>query len=230
MPKQIITLVETPTISEVIDLSVPIKSQDTPIYPGYPQPLRTNFSTVRDDGYLSNVWSFVEHTATHVDAPVHFAEGMTPVDEMPLGHYVGYGVVIDLTSKPKRYGITKEDVASGLAAAGIEDGRGEGLILLFRTGYTGKSRTPDWLDYPDLTKEACEFVIEKGFRAVGFDAPGPDHAPFEAHKTLLPRNVVIYENLDNLDKVQGRKFLFVGTPLALVGGSASPCRAVALML
>ncbi len=223
-------MVETPTIKEVVDLSVPIKSQDTPIYPGYPQPLRTNSTTVRDEGYLSYVWSFAEHTATHVDAPVHFVEGMTPVDKMPLGHYVGYGVVIDFTSKPKRYGITKEDIANGLAAAGVKGGRGEGLILLFRTGYTEKSRTPDWLEHPDLTKEACEFVIEKGFGAVGFDAPGPDHTPFEAHKTLLPRNVVIYENLTNLEMVQGKKFLFVGTPLALVGGSASPCRAVALML
>ncbi len=220
-------MAKVPKVKRVVDLSVPIKSQDTPIYPGYPQPLRANLTTVRDNGYLSNVWSFVEHTATHVDAPVHFVEGMTPVDKMPLKHYVGRGVVIDLTSKPKRYQIAKEDVAKGLAESGVKDGRGS--ILLLRTGYTKKSHTKEWLEHPDLTKEACKFVVKMGFGAVGFDAPGPDHAPFDAHKTLLPNNVVIYENLNNLDKIQGKDFLFVGTPLALVGGSASPCRAVALM-
>jgi kynurenine formamidase len=222
-------MAEVPNVREVVDLSVPIKSQDTPIYPGYPQPLKTNFSTIRDDGYLSNVWSFVEHTATHVDAPAHFAEGKTAVDKMPLGHYVGHGLVLDFSGRPNRYAITREDVEQGIASAGLKDGSGRGWILLFHTGYTSKSKTPDWLEHPDLTKEACDFVVEKGFGAVGFDAPGPDHSPFEAHKALLPRDVVIFENLNNLDKVKGQRFLFVGTPLALVDGSASPCRAVALL-
>lgn len=221
-------MVGLPKLGKVIDLSVPIKSQDTPIYPGYPQPLRANLTTVHDNGYLSNVWSFVEHTATHVDAPVHFAEGMRAVDKMPLNHYVGYGVVLDFTGKPRNYRITPGDVSKGLAGLGVKSGRGR--ILLFHTGYTKKSRSRDWLKHPDLTKEACKFVVKKGFGAVGFDAPGPDHAPFDAHKTLLPNNVVIFENLNNLDKVQGKDFIFVGTPLALVGGSASPCRAVAVMV
>ena len=215
---------------QIIDLSVPIKSMDTPIYPGYPQPLKANFTTIRDNGYLSNVWSFVEHTATHVDAPAHFAEGMDHVDKMPLWHYVGQGLVLDFTRKPKRYGITKKDVADGLTAEGLNKGSGRGWILLIHSGYTRKSRTPDWLEHPDLTKEACDYIVKRGFGAVGFDAPGPDHSPFEAHKTLLPKNVVIFENLNNLDKVVDKKFLFVGTPIPLVDGSAGLCRAVALVM
>jgi kynurenine formamidase len=42
--------------------------------------------------------------------------------------------------------------------------------------------------------------------------------------------ISIYENLANLDKVLNKEFIFVGTPLALTGGSASPCRAIALIL
>ncbi|MDE1852439.1 MAG: cyclase family protein [Thaumarchaeota archaeon] len=223
-------MADFPLIKEIVDLSVPMKSQDTPIYPGYPQPLKTNFSTIRDDGYLSNVWSFVEHSATHVDAPAHFAEGGSPVEKMPLGHYVGQGLVLDFTDKPKRYAIGRRDIEEGLQVAGLRAGSGEGYILLIHTGYTEKSRTPDWFEHPDLTKEACEFIVSKKFGGVGFDAPGPDHAPFDAHKALLPNEVVIFENLNNLDRVKDKKFLFVGTPLALVGGSASPCRAVALVL
>ena len=39
----------------------------------------------------------------------------------------------------------------------------------------------------------------------------------------------VYENLSNLDKLLGRKFFFVGAPLRLIGGSASPVRALALV-
>ena len=102
--------------------------------------------------------------------------------------------------------------------------------MLFLTGYTAKDRTQGWMEHPDLTKDACKFLIEKKVKAVGFDAPSPDHAPFEGHKTLLPKGIVIFENLANLQKLLNKRFFFVGTPLKLVGGTASPCRPVALVM
>lgn len=203
---------------------------DTPVFPGAPQPIRATFQTAKEDGYLSFLWAFSEHTATHTDAPVHMVEGGETIDKMPLGHYVGNGLVLDLSNKPKHHQISKDDIRSALVAAGREDLNGKGWILLLRTGFTAQSRTPDWLEYPDLTKEACDFIIERGFEAVGLDSPSPDRPPFVAHKTLLPKEVVIFENLANLERVMAKKFLFVGVPLALVGGSASPCRAIALVV
>jgi arylformamidase len=102
-------------------------------------------------------------------------------------------------------------------------------VLFFFTGYTDKSRTDAWLKHPRLSEDACKYIVELGVNAIGFDAPGPDAAPFPAHKTLLPKGIAIYENLANLDKVIGKEFLFVGAPLRLTGGSASPVRAVALI-
>ena len=221
---------ERPLFKEIVDLSVELKSLDTPVFPGAPQPLRATIQTTKEDGYLPFVWAFSEHTATHTDAPAHMVEGGETIDRMPLGHYVGNGLVLDLSGRPKRHPISKEDIRNGLAAAGLQDLKGKGWILLLLTGYTAKSRTPDWLEYPDLTKGACDYIIEKGFGAVGLDSPSPDRPPFVAHKTLLPKKVVIFENLANLDRVMGKKFLFIGVPLALVGGSASPCRAMALVM
>jgi len=62
---------------------------------------------------------------------------------------------------------------------------------------------------------------------VGVDAPSPDHAPFEVHKILLSREVLIYENLTNLGAVVGRTGLFIGLPLKIKGGSGAPVRALA---
>lgn len=214
---------------EVVDLSMPMKSLDTPVFPGAPQPLRATIQTMKEDGYLSYVWSFSEHTATHIDAPAHMVEGGATIDRVPLRKFVASGLVLDLSDKPKNHRMSAADLERAMAAAGWKGKSGKGWILLLYTGYTAKSRTPDWLKYPDLTKEACEFIIERGFEGVGMDSPSPDKHPYVAHKTLLPSKVMIFENLANLERVMGKRFVFIGLPLALVGGSASPCRAIALV-
>ncbi len=218
---------KNPMFREVIDLSVPMSSMDTPVYPGYPQPLRAIFTTIRDNGYASFIWTFAEHSSTHVDSPAHFAEGTPTVDKVPVEKYVGRGIVLDFTGKPPRYPITRNDISSRLKKS--RGKAGPGSMLFFYTGYTEKSRTKEWLDHPELSEDACKYIVELGVNAIGFDAPGPDHEPFPAHKILLPKIIGIYENLANLDKVLNQDFLFVGAPIALKGGSASPCRAIALL-
>lgn len=216
-------------VKQVVDLSVELRSLDTPVFPGAPQPLRATIQTIEEHGYLSYTWSFSEHTATHIDAPAHMVKGGGTIDKIPLRQFVGRGLVLDLSDKPRNHRITAADLERALAVAGMGKSNVDGWILLLYTGYTAKSRTPDWLKYPDLTKEACDFIIKKGFKGVGLDSPSPDKAPYVAHKTLLPKNVVIFENLANLERVMGKDFLFVALPLSLVGGSASPCRAIALV-
>ena len=51
-----------------------------------------------------------------------------------------------------------------------------------------------------------------------------------AHRILLPKGIVNYENLANLDKLLHRDFIFVGVPLNLVGSTGSPIRAIAMIL
>ena len=84
---------------EIVDLSVPIRSQGTPVFPGYPMPLKSTMTTLADTGWLSFLWSFVEHSGTHVDAPAHVVDGATPVDKVSLDRFVAEGAVIDLTAK-----------------------------------------------------------------------------------------------------------------------------------
>jgi arylformamidase len=217
-----------PAFKDVVDLSVPMTSLDTPVYPGYPQPLKAIFTTIRENGYASFIWTFVEHSATHVDSPGHFVEGAPTIDKVPIKKYVAKGVVLDFTREEPKYSITRADISSRLERSHKQVG--PGWMLFFHTGYTAKSKTTEWLNHPQLTEDACKYIVELGVEAVGFDAPGPDYAPFLAHKTLLPRTISIYENLTNLDKLSNKDFLFVGAPIALAGGSAAPVRAVALIL
>jgi len=212
-------------IKEVVDLSVPLKSLDTPVFPGYPQPLKSMFTTVAKEGYASFVWTFAEHTSTHVDSPAHFYDGALTIDQVPLNRYIGPGIVIDVRNKPKKYTITKEDIQNGL-----DKKSAEGSIVLFCTGYSDKSASiSEWMEHPALSDASSRYLVELKINAVGFDAPSPDHSPFPAHKILLPEKIGVYENLWNVDKLVGKDFFFVGAPLRLVGGSASPVRPLALV-
>jgi len=211
----------------VVDLTMPIESLKTPVFPGYPQPLKTMYTVKSIHGYNSNVWVFVEHTGTHVDAPRHFFDEGDTIDKRPLENYVGWATVLDFSDVPPGYEIKREDIEERIKR--LDFSIGKEWILLFYTGYSGKAGTSEWLNHPILGEEACKYLLDLGVKAVGFDAPSPDREPFPAHSILLPRGVAIFENLANLEKLVGKKFLFVGAPLKLVEGTASPVRALAII-
>jgi kynurenine formamidase len=217
-------------VKEFIDLSIPLESLGTPAWPGLPQPLRASFTSLKDSISQTNLWIFNEHTGTHMDSPAHFVEDGLTIERIALSRCVGNAAVLDFSSKPPKYGIGKADIKEALEQRGEESRIGQGWVLLFYTGYTSKMGTVEWGDYPGLTDEACSFIVQLGVNAIGADAPAVDREPYPAHKVLLPLGITIYENLTNLQKVLDRKFVFVGVPLPLVRGTASPVRAFAMTL
>ena len=57
--------------------------------------------------------------------------------------------------------------------------------------------------------------------------PSMPRPAFPAHRTCRDRGVINTENLANLESVVGKRFLYIGLPLRLVGGTGCPIRAVA---
>ncbi len=219
-------------IQEIVDLSVPLKNLGTTVHPCFPQPRREGFSSIRENGFNSYVWTIVEHAGTHVDAPNHSIEQGATIDQIHLSQYIGPGIVLDFRDKPPKYPIKKDDILTALKTNNDRK-LGAGWVTLFLTGYSSKVNTPEWLAHPGLTEEAVNFLVEMGVKAVGIDAPTPDieiETTYEpAHIIFSSRSIAIYENLTNLSKLLGKRFLFVGCPLPLVGGTGSPVRAIALV-
>lgn len=217
-------------LPRVIDLSVPLVSLGSPVYPGSPLPVRTTFMTIAESGFQSNVWMFEEHTGTHVDAPAHILPAGRTLERIPLSRYIGRGVVLDFSTVAPKSEIGERAVARGLRDEGVnaKEPHPE-LILLFHTGHTRKFGTPGWMDNPVLNEGACNFIARLKVKAIGIDAASPDREPYPAHRILLPSGIAIYENLANLHRLLHKKFTFVGAPLSLVGGTASPVRALALI-
>ncbi len=214
-----------PVVREVIDLSVPVKSGTTRVYPGDPEPLRSLQATIAKDGFETFLWTLGDHTGTHVDSPAHFIAGATTIESLSITTYIGPGIVLDFTDAKAKYSISKADIIKKLDNRKLH----AGSILLFHTGYTQKVFMDEWLEHPSLSEEAAHYIVELGVNAIGVDAASPDHSPFPVHKILLSHNVGIIENLANLGRALHRDFLFVGAPLTLVGGSGSPVRALALV-
>ena len=94
--------------------------------------------------------------------------------------------------------------------------------------------TPGYLhDFPGLHVDAVHWLADRRILMFGVEAvsPAPEGEPnFKAHMACAARGITHMECLWNLDKLVGKgRFRFVGFPLKIRGGTASPIRAVAIL-
>jgi L-fuculose-phosphate aldolase len=168
------------------------------------------------------------HSGTHVDAPLHFLGGGFPdVAEFSLQKLLGVTICLQRLKNPG------EDLTvADLEGADILPGD----IVLFHTGWDLRAGSPAFFEgeWPGLQPALVEELIRRGVKAVGgdiasADSPAAIAAGAPAHKLAGRAGMPIFEALVNLDQVAGRRFFFMGLPLKLEGGEASPIRAVALL-
>ena len=84
---------------------------------------------------------------------------------------------------------------------------------------------------PGLTAAATHWLADHGSLVHGVEGPSADTAGtkgFPSHRVCRDRGMVHYEWLCNLEQLVGKgEFQFYGFPLKWVGGTGSPCRAIA---
>lgn len=204
---------------KIYDLSQPF-TKDMGLYPGGEAPVIENIYTVKKDGFNMVRLDFTNHSGTHLDCPGHMIEDGKWIHELSLDHFIGSGVVIDCKGTSQ---ISKEMLV----------GKVDNLdAVLFYSGwehffYDERITT----SYPVLTKEACEYLIEKNIKIVGVDYLSVDPVfaeAFDVHKTLLGSGMILYENLCNLEQLIGKTFEFQGFPLP-VEADGIPVRALAII-
>ena len=72
---------------------------DTVMWPGAPQPAFQTILTVSHDGFYNRLVTFVEHTATHFDAPCHMVEGKESVDQIGAERLFRPLAMIDISAE-----------------------------------------------------------------------------------------------------------------------------------
>lgn len=174
-----------------------------------------------------------DHAGTHVDAPKHFdaRPDARTIDQMPLEDFFTEAVCLDLSHKPLKSDISVDDLAEAERAAGVEI-KPRDAVLLHMDFHRRCYGTPGYLtDFPGLTRESARWLGDKGILMFGVEAvsPGrPGRHNFEVHNLCRDMGFTHMEGLCNLDKLVGKgRFRFIGFPLKIRGGTASPIRAVA---
>lgn len=197
--------------------------------------------------YEANSFRTAEHGGTHLDAPVHFARGHQPVEQVPLERLVGPAVVVDVSQAAlgdRDFRLRVADLRAWEARHGrIPDG----AIVLLRTGYgrfwpdrerymgtaeRGLQATFK-LRFPGLHPAAAQWLVaERKIDAFGIDTPSIDYGKsrfFRSHQILFKADVPAFENVANLDRLPPKGAFVVALPMKIKGGSGAPLRIVALV-
>ena len=178
--------------------------------------------------YAANDFCAAEHGGTHLDAPVHFAEGRLGAAEVPLARLMGRAAVVDVTARAAASADALVSVGDLEAFERAHGRLGAGTIVLLRTGwasrwndparYLGSTKPGDASDlhFPGLGKEAAALLVARGVDAVGIDTASIDHGPsrtFDAHRVLAAADVPVFENLANLGSLPPKDaWVLVGGP------------------
>lgn len=187
-----------------------------------------------------------EHAGTHSDGIWEFLPSGPTIDEMDFELFYGDAICLDLTHIRYPRAIEVDDIKEALRKANLEIRDGD--IFLMYTGHWERTHptlhsdddTIDVLNYggpnskhTGVSYESAKWLAEQGVVNIGIDAPAidltPDDLTYAGHLVCGEYGITNTENLKNLDKVAGTRFIYMGLPLRIRGGSGSPIRAVALI-
>lgn len=212
-----------------------------------PFSLQTVYDGMTTNNFYYNAKQFqaAEHGGTHMDAPIHFVKNGRTVDQIPLSQLMGTAVIIDVRQQAlpdDDYLITIGDIKAWEKMYGPIPNKS---IVLFYTGYS--QFWPDKLRYlgttlhgqeaisglhfPGLAKDTAEWLIDnRHIKAVGIDTASIDYGQtirFPTHQALSARNIPIFENVANLNKIHSPFAEIIALPMKIKDGTGAPLRIIA---
>jgi kynurenine formamidase len=199
-----------------------------------------------DGGWFYSAYnlSAAEHGGTHMDSPIHFAEGALTTDKVPLKQLIGPGFVIDVSRQAAAdvdYLVTAADIEAFEASHGKIPA---GAIVLLNTGRAGLyadreaymgtaergAEAVAKLHFPGLGADGAALLVARSIAAVGLDTPSIDRGQstdFAAHVELMTHNIPAFENVADMSALPATGSTVVALPMKIEGGSGGPLRIVA---
>jgi kynurenine formamidase len=196
--------------------------------------------------YASASYGASEHGGTHLDSPLHFAEGHPGTDQIPITNLIAQALVVDVTAACAQnpdYLVTSKDITQWETAHGRIS---KGAIVLVRTGWGkywpdakhylgtdehGASAVAK-LHFPGISEEAAGLLASRGVVGVGIDTASVDYGQskdFKTHRALYSKDIYGLENVANLDHLPETGALLIALPMKIKGGTGGPVRIVAVL-
>lgn len=230
------------SFTETVDLS-------HALYEGFPTFSGEKWFTVEQlvtfakDKVNLNRWTIVEHSGTHMDAPIHFsADGMT-ADLIPINDLIVPVAVINIAARADEdadTAVTPDDIKAWESKNGTLP---EGCCVVMNSGWHKLVGNPKFTGSDNEKKnhtpgfhiEAAQFLMsERSVKGIGVDTLSLDTGlnsggQFPVHYEWLGSGRWGVECLANLDAIpEAGARLFLGIP-KVKGATGGPTRAIALI-
>ena len=189
---------------------------DLPVWPG-----DTNYEQTRtwkmEQGSPVNVSAVTmsTHSGTHADAPLHYSPTDPDIASVELEPYVGQCRVVNARMAGPLVQISDLPQLNGCER-----------VLLRTFDHFPKDH---WVeDTKAIAPETVDWLADQGVKLVGIDGPSIDpqsSQTMEAHKAVLRHDMRVLEGLV-LDDVSEGLYELIALPLPIIGGDASPVRAI----
>lgn len=179
---------------------------NTPVYDGDPETRAQRIKSIENgDGYNLTEISMSVHSGTHIDAPLHFYDEGSSIDNIRLNTFFGKCTVISVSGI-----LTGEDMERLLP------------YCKRRVLFHGEGKT-------FISHSAAIVLAESRVVLVGTDALSiaPSFDEERTHRELARAGIVILENL-NLSAIDDGEYDLCAFPIKLGGLEAAPCRAIIL--
>lgn len=211
---------------QIIDLTHTITNNMT-VFPGSVQPDNKVINSVARDGWQETRLHINSHNGTHMDCPAHIFEDGITLDKIDVVNFVGTAALIDCTSVDEG-----EEIGYDL----IEKNKeiiNDAEFLVFYTNWSKYWNTDKYLGkYPIISDEVVDFIADSKKKGVAFDTisvDSIDSLTLPKHHKLLSKNILVFENLTNLDKIQSNSFIFCALPIKFENADGAPIRAIAML-
>jgi kynurenine formamidase len=231
----------TRSFTEVLDLT-------HPLFEGFPTfdgskwfSMEPVFQYAKDKLNI-NRWTLMEHTGTHMDAPLHFSADGHSIDLVPVADLIVPLAVIDISQRAQDNpdsAVTPDDIKAWEAKNGPLP---QGCCVAMNSGWgklldsprfadrdaAGKNHTPGF-----LAETAHLLMSERQVKGIGVDTLsldlGIETGRFPVHNSWLPSGRWGVECLANLDVVPPKgAHLVLGGP-KVKGATGGPSRVMALI-
>jgi kynurenine formamidase len=168
-----------------------------------------------------------EHAGTHLDAPCHFDEAGTSIDQLPLPELIGRARLLDMRHKKALEPIGPQDLEHALE--GRPFGEGEAAVV-----WTGHSANYDRDDYgevrPFISAEGADWLVSKRpsllvTDLVGLDEPADLTQP--VHNKVLLAGLYMLQVTTGIERLSQGQWDICAFPIKLVGGTGAAVRAFA---
>jgi len=196
-----------------------------PVFPGTEQPIFEKANTLEKDGFQEAKITMYSHTGTHIDAPAHMMSDGPYLDNLDIEHFIGNATILDFSNRE----IKLIDVDSLKPYA--EKIKSVDFIII-KTGWSKYWGNKKYYEgFPSISEDSAKWLSQFNLKGIGIDAisiDDMDSTTFAVHKILMPKNIIIIENLTNLDSISNESFILSILPLKNKDADGSPVRAISI--